>query len=250
MTPPVEIRTAESALPERAHTAPVEAEEDREPVYVWDLLVRCSHWGIALSMFLLVATGLYIGTPFLESPGAARDHFLIGWAKVIHFYAAIAFTLSVVSRIVWMFMGPRRSSWRNFIPVAKRRRRDLWKQLKFYLLLRPSPPVTIGHNPLAGLSYVGVFMLYLLMISTGLALYSVSDYGYMRGWGFLLPIFHGVQGARWLHHVTMWLLIMFFVMHMFFSMLTSRTEKNGTIDSIFSGYKNLPKGTPPDDADE
>ena len=221
--------------------------EELEPVYVWDMVVRVTHWGVALSMLVLLVTGIYIGHPFLTVPGEARDHFVTGWAKVIHFYAAIAFTLSVGARVVWMFLGPRRSSWRNFVPASRRRLRDLVATMKFYALLKPAPPRTIGHNPLAGLSYVGVFGLYALMIATGFALYSVSSHSYMHVWRFLLPLFHGVQGARWLHHVTMWVLVMFFVAHMFFSSLTSRTEKNGTIDSIFSGYKFLPKGQPPDD---
>lgn len=226
----------------------MQAEEaELEPVYVWDILVRATHWAVALSILVLAATGIYIGHPFLIVPGEARFHFVMGWAKVVHFYAAIAFTLAVLSRVAWMFLGPRRSGWRNFVPVSPRRRRDLLATLRFYMLMRPSPPRTIGHNPLAGMTYIGVFGLYALMILTGFALYSVSDHSFMRMWQFLLPVFHGAQGARWLHHLTMWLLIMFFVAHMFFSSLTSRSERNGTIDSIFSGYKFMPKGQPPDD---
>ena len=215
--------------------------EELEPVYVWDLVVRCTHWAVALSIFMLAATGFYIGHPF------ASGAFVMGWMKVLHFYFAILFTLGVLARVVWMFLGPRRSSWRNFVPIAKRRRHDLFETAKFYMMLRATPPRTIGHNPLAGMSYIGVFGLYLLMIATGLAMYSVSTSSYMHVWSFLVPLFHGLTGARWLHHIGMWVILMFFVAHMFFSSLTSRSEKNGTIDSIFSGWKFLPKGQPPDD---
>ncbi len=218
------------------------ADENLQPFYVWDLVVRTTHWAIALSIALLAGTGIYMGHPFLEG-----HHFVMGGAKVIHFYSAIVFSLAVASRVAWMFLGPRRSGWRNFIPASKRRRHDLVKTVRFYMLLDAQPPRTIGHNPLAGLSYVGIFAVYFLMIATGFALYSVSDYGFMRGWSFLLPLFHGVQWARWIHHVGMWILIAFFVAHMFFSSLTSRSERNGVVDSIFSGWKFLPKGTPPDD---
>ncbi|HET7503430.1 MAG TPA: Ni/Fe-hydrogenase, b-type cytochrome subunit [Kofleriaceae bacterium] len=242
------VGKAPETAPEAAPVAEHE-HQDLEPVYVWDRLVRASHWGVALTLVLLAATGIYLGRPFLAAPGPAHEHFLTGWAKVIHFYAAIGFTLCVLARIVWLVIGPRRSSWRNFVPVSKKRRRDLIGTLKFYLLVRPTPPATIGHNPLAGLSYVAVFGMYLLIIATGLALYSVSSYSYMRMWQFLLPVFQGVQGARWLHHVTMWGLLMFFVAHLFFASLTSRNEKNGTMDSIISGYKYLPRGMPADDDD-
>jgi Ni/Fe-hydrogenase 1 B-type cytochrome subunit len=66
---------------------------------------------------------------------------------------------------------------------------------------------------------------------------------------FLVPVLHGEQLARWIHHATMWGILAFAVAHTFFALLTSRNEKNGELDSIFSGYKFLPKGQPPDDAD-
>jgi len=220
---------------------------DLEAVYVWDLVVRWTHWLIAAAMVVLAATGIYIGRPSFTAPGNAGAQFITGWARVLHFYAAIVFSLSVVARIAWMFLGPRRSGWRQFVPVSRRRRRDLVRTLAFYTMRAPTPATTIGHNPVAGLSYIGVFALYLLMIATGFAMYSVSSHDYMKIWGFLLPVLHGVQGARWLHHVATWVLIVFSVAHLFLNSLTSRTEKNGVVDSMVSGYKYLPKGQPPDD---
>lgn len=211
-----------------------------EPVYVWDLVVRLSHWLIVLSMIVLTFTGIDIASPFLTS---AKTGFTHGYVRIIHMYAAIVFSLAVGVRLVWMFTGPRRSGWREFVPASKSRLVALRDQILFYMLLRPHPPYCPGHNPLAGLSYVAVFGLYAVMILTGFALYSVSAYtSYMKAWDVLLPIFGGVQGARWLHHVTMWLLLVFAVSHIAFALLTSRSEKNGTFDSIFSGYKFLPRG--------
>ena len=48
--------------------------------------------------------------------------------------------------------------------------------MQFYIAWKPKPPDTIGHNPMAGLTYIFVFGLYLLMILSGFALYSVSAY--------------------------------------------------------------------------
>jgi Ni/Fe-hydrogenase 1 B-type cytochrome subunit len=76
-------------------------------VYVWELPVRLSHWGIALSIVVLAATGIYIGRPFGAVPGEASAAFLMGRMKQIHTGAAIVFTLSVLARIVWMFVGNR-----------------------------------------------------------------------------------------------------------------------------------------------
>ena len=247
--------TTHAATPSAARTAAelpaatADAHSNLEPVYVWDLVVRATHWLIALSMVVLALTGIYIARPFLISDGDAGERFVMGTIKIIHYYGAIVFSLAVGSRILWMFLGPKYARWRQFIPVTAKRRRDLLGTFKFYIMLEPKPPMAVGHNPLAGLTYVAVFGLYLTMILTGFALYSVSAYtSYMGMWDFLLPIFGGPQSTRWIHHVVMWLLIGFAVHHFFSALLMSRVEKNGTIDSIFSGYKYIP--TDRDDSDE
>lgn len=243
------VHRAEEVLPVEAPPARHRGAhgEELEPYYVWDLVVRITHWVIALAIVVLSVTGVYLGRPFVAAPGPASQHFIMGWAKVLHFYAAIAFTLAVMARILWLVIGPRRSNWRQLVPTSKRRLRDMKDTLLFYLMVRDRPPATIGHNPLAGATYIAVFGLYLVMILTGFALYSVSSYSYMEIWQFLLPWFGGVQWTRWIHHVGMWLLIVFVVSHMYTALLTSRVEKNGAIDSMFSGYKFLPKDMPEDD---
>jgi Ni/Fe-hydrogenase 1 B-type cytochrome subunit len=229
-----------------AARAPV-SEEPREvgrlePVYVWDLVVRSTHWLIALSLIVLSVTGVYIGHPFLTSSGPATHRFVMGWMKVIHFYGAIVFSLAVGARIVWMFTGTRWARWSQLVPTTRQRFRDMRGTFLFYILLRPSPPLSAGHNALAGATYVAVFGLYLVMIFSGFALYAVDAHtSYMRFWEVLLPLFGGAVGARWIHHVVMWLLIGFSVHHVFSALLVSRVEKNGTIDSIFSGFKFLPR---------
>jgi Ni/Fe-hydrogenase 1 B-type cytochrome subunit len=216
--------------------------EGIERVYVWDLVVRLSHWIIMLAMFILVITGIYIGEPYLVPAGPTNEQFVMATMKVVHYYAAIIFTLAVVARIAWMFVGSYYARWHQFVPVGRRRRSDVFRMLKFYLLINKKPPLNVGHNPLAGTTYLAVFALYLTMILTGFALYSVSATGYMQMWDFLIPIFGGVQMARWIHHIAMWFLLGFFAHHIWSAILVSRVEGVGLIDSMFSGYKFLPRG--------
>ena len=121
----------------------------------------------------------------------------MGTAKVVHSYAAIIFTLSVLARIIWMFIGNRYASWKQFIPLSRRRRRGLLPTLAFYLFLRRDPPTFIGHNPLAGATYTIVFLVYLTMIATGFALYSIGAPvdSHMRIFAALLPLFGGAQSG-------------------------------------------------------
>jgi Ni/Fe-hydrogenase 1 B-type cytochrome subunit len=220
-----------------------EVAEPRERVYVWDLVVRSTHWLIALSLLLLSITGIYLGRPYLVVSGPAGEHFVMGTIRTIHNYGAIVFSLSVLARIVWMFTGPRHARWWNFVPVTRVRRKQFIGTVLFYTFLRPRPPAVVGHNPVAGASYVAVFGLYLTMIATGLGLYAASAHvdSPFAHFSFLLAVFGGAQMARFIHHVVMWLLIGFFVHHLYSAILMAVTEKNGVIDSIFSGNKWLLK---------
>jgi Ni/Fe-hydrogenase 1 B-type cytochrome subunit len=209
-------------------------------VRVWDLVVRSTHWLIALSILVLSVTGFEIGHPILSVPGPAGQHFVMGTVRVVHSYAAIVFTLAVLSRITWMFVSKGHGSWREYIPVDRERRAGLLPMLAFYLFARRNPYPVVGHNPLAAAAYSLVFLLYVVMIVTGLGMYAIDAPGSSVAWAQgLLPLFGGATGARWIHHVTMWLLLGFFIHHLYSAILTSVVERNGTMESIFTGSKWL-----------
>lgn len=211
-------------------------------VYVWEWPVRLTHWLTAYAIFVLACTGFYIGTPFIVASGPAGQRFVMGWAKTIHSYTAIVFALCVVSRVAWMFMGNTYSRWDKFLPVARRRLVGLVQSLRYYFFRLRQPPGFVGHNPLAGFTYLFVFLLYFMMISTGLALYSVSASvnSPFRVFQFLLPLWGGAQTARWFHHVGMWLILGFAVHHVYSAVLMSQVEARGTVESMASGYKFVP----------
>jgi Ni/Fe-hydrogenase 1 B-type cytochrome subunit len=212
-------------------------------VYVWEIPVRLAHWTIALSIAVLAVTGFYIGNPFIISTGPAAQRFIMGTAKAMHLYAAIAFTLAVISRVVWMFVGNRYARWDKFLPVREHRWRGILPTLEFYLFYLRKPPAFVGHNPVAGLAYSAIFCLYFIEIATGLALYGTSAHvdSPLRMFAGLAPWFGGLQMARWIHHIIMWLLIGFTVHHVYSSVLMSQIEQNATVESIFSGYKFVPR---------
>jgi Ni/Fe-hydrogenase 1 B-type cytochrome subunit len=197
------------------------------------------HWVIALSLFVLAATGYAIGRPFISVPGEAGDRFVMGTMKAVHYYAAIAFTLAVLSRLWWMFAGNRWARWRELVPTTSARWRRFVETLRFYTFLRVDAPAEIGHNPVAGVAYIAVYGLCLVEIATGLALYGASaDLGSpLRGFAGVATLLGGLQVTRWIHHVVMWLLLGFFVHHLASSILVSSFEGNGLMGSIFSGTK-------------
>ncbi len=208
-------------------------------IYVWEAPVRAAHWLIFLSIVVLSVTGYYIGNPFVVVPGEARQHFVTGTFRIVHFYAAIVFTLALVTRLAWMFLGNAYARWDQFIPRSRERRRGLLDMHLYYFLLTDRPTPGWGHNPLAGLTYLGVYAVLLLQALTGLGLYGKMAHvsSPLHGFGFLAGVFGGPQYTRWLHHGFMWLLLGFFVHHVYSALLFAWKEKEGTMESIFSGYK-------------
>ena len=169
MTPPPAAAVKGGARPEVSHRK--HDVEGIERVYVWDLLVRMSHWIIMMSVFILAITGIYIGKPYLIPTGPASEQLVMANMKTVHFYTAIIFALTVASRVIWMFVGSYYARWHQFVPMSPRRRRDVFGMLKFYSFLSKEPPMNVGHNPLAGFFYLLVFGLYFTLILTGFALY-------------------------------------------------------------------------------
>ena len=212
-------------------------------VYVWEAPVRIAHWLIALSIVVLSVSGFYIGRPFITVAGPAGQSFVMGWMKIIHGYTAYVFIAAVMMRILWMMTGNKYAHWDKFIPVHQSRWRGLWPTFRFYVFALRKPPGFVGHNPLAGLTYVAVFALYFAAIATGLVMRGASaGVGSPVGWfASMAPVLGGLYAARWIHHVVMWLLLGFAVHHVYSSVLMSTIEANATVESIFSGYKFVPE---------
>lgn len=211
-------------------------------IHVWEWPVRLSHWLIAASIAVLAVTGIYIGSPFFQPQGQATRHFVMGTIKAVHFWAAVVFCVSVLCRVLWMFAGNPYARWYGMLPTSGRRLRGLFQTLGFYLFLRREPPGYAGHNPLAGAVYMLVFLLYGVMIATGLALLSANAHvdSPLRAFSVLVPWLGGLQMARLIHHVVMWLLLGFVAHHVWSAFLMAKIEGAGLMDSIFTGDKVVP----------
>ncbi len=207
--------------------------------YVWEVPVRATHWINMLSIVILSVTGLFIGAA--TTVAHSTSDYTMGWVRFVHFTTGYIFATSVVSRIYWSFVGNRYASWREFVPfVTADGRRRMMQTFRYYLFIDRTPPDVVGHNALAGATYLLVFLLYLLMVLTGFALYGQYAPGgvvsRLTGWLFLVI---SNQGVRLAHHLTMWLLIAFAIHHVYSAWLMDVKEKGGVISSIFGGYKSI-----------
>jgi len=213
--------------------------ENLKAKYVWEWPVRIVHWVNFLTILTLSVTGIYIG--WAKTLAHDPSQYVMGWMRFIHFVSAYAFTISVLSRIYWAFVGNEYANWRTFVPwMFKKGRKNMKDTFLFYIFAKPQAPHVTGHNAMAGAAYLWVFLLYLVMICTGFALYGEYAPGSLLsgafGWVF---IFGSNQGLRLTHHLVMWLLIAFAIHHVYSAWLMDVKEKNGGMSSIFGGWKSV-----------
>ena len=207
--------------------------------YVWQWPVRICHWINVISMIMLSFTGFYIGSPFISAPDSSM--FVMGWMRFLHFAFAYLFTISVITRIIWMFIGNHHASWRAFFPwLSAKGRRDFIKMFRYYTFTGKKITYEVGHNPVAATAYLGIFTLFIFQIISGFAMYGQYAPGGM--WDTLLGginILVGNQWLRLLHHGVMWLLAGFIINHIYSGWLMDVKMRNGTMSGIFSGYRYI-----------
>ena len=223
-----------------AAAAPAEAAEARETVYVWELPVRLTHWINVAAILVLSLTGYYIANPLIGTHGPATDQFLMGAIRFVHIATAIVFTVSVLFRLYWAFAGNRYARWSQFLPVRRGRNRALLRMVGYYTFVRKAPPAEVGHNPLAGITYVGLYILFAVQIATGFALYSQPFHGgfWPAAFGWIIVTF-GAQPVRLVHDLVMWLIIAFTIHHVYSAVLIDIEERSGLVSSIVTGSKSL-----------
>ena len=207
-------------------------------VYLWEWPIRAMHWAAALSIVVLVVTGFYIGRPYFMTSGEASAHFLMGWMRFLHFAAAAVFVATAIIRGYWLFVGNKFERWRALFPVTRTDWVNLFKQIKFYLMIRPQDaPRYLGHNPLQQFSYTAIYGIALVQVVTGFAMYGQSRPGgfWYTLFGWIVPLFGGIQIVHFVHHIMTWAFLIFIPIHIYLALRADLLEHTGTISSIISG---------------
>lgn len=209
-------------------------------VFVWQLPVRLYHWINALAIIALCVTGYLIGKPpALLSSGEAYERFVFGWIRYIHFVAAYIFLFNFIFRIYWGFVGNKYATWKNFIPTNRKFFQEMWEVIKIDILqFKGKEHLAVGHNPLAGFIYFGVFILFAVQCLTGFGLYEAMSHSWIAGmFSWVPPLFGGDFALRQIHHITMWLFILFTIVHVYLVFYHDYVEGRGEISSMGGGWK-------------
>lgn len=214
-----------------------------DAVYSYELPIRIWHWVQLFAMIALCVTGYLIGSPPPSLGGEAYDHFLFGWIRYIHFVAAYIFIIGIVGRIYWAFVGnsisrqiifPKVWQWSFWV--------GLFEELKWYGLIVHDTEKHEGHNPLGALSIHLLFLWpSIFMIFTGLALYGEGtgmdswQFEYFSSW--VIPLFGQSQDVHTWHHMIMWLLICFIIIHVYLAVREDIMSPQTIIGSMISGWR-------------
>ncbi len=221
-----------------------------EPVYVYEAPVRRWHWTMMVAMFVLMVTGYLIGSPLPPLSGyEATFSYFFGIVRMIHFVAAMVFTVFFLVRLYWAIVGNHHARSIILPPFFSGEWwRGLFSQAGYYLFLKKESDLWVGHNPLAQFAMFALYFLgSIVAILTGLALYSEAQ-GWGQTWmnlfGWVIVLLGTPQAVRTVHHAMLWYLGIFAVVHMYMVFredIMSGETVVGTMISGIRGWKEEPK---------
>lgn len=213
-------------------------------VYVYEAPIRAWHWINALAITVLAVTGYFIGSPLPTMPGEASDSYVMGYIRFAHFAAAYIFAVGMLGRVYWAFVGNHHARELFSVPLLTRAYwDDMLAMLKWYAFLTDRPNRYVGHNPLARFAMFFVFVLTsVFMIVTGFALYGEGLQ--MGSWaerlfGWVIPLMGQSQDVHTWHHLGMWLIVVFVILHVYAAIREDIMGRQSVISTMISGYRTF-----------
>lgn len=213
-------------------------------VYVYEAPVRVWHWINALAITVLALTGYFIGSPLPTQPGEASANFLMGYIRFAHFAAGYVLAVGLLGRTYWAIVGNHHARELYWVPLlTKAYWVEVLGMLKWYAFVSPRPGRYVGHNPLARFAmFFGYLLLTLFMICTGFALY--GEGAQMGSWqerlfGWVIPLMGQSQDVHTWHHLGMWGLIVFIILHVYAAIREDIMGRSSVVSTMISGHRTF-----------
>ena len=229
---------------ERRDAAELASSRSLKSVYVYEAPVRLWHWVNALAITVLCVTGYFIGSPLPTQPGEAIHNYLMGYIRFAHFAAGYVLAVGLLGRIYWAIVGNHHARELFWVPLFTR---SFWKEvlgmLKWYAFLTERPGKYVGHNPLARMAmFFGFLLLTLFMVVTGFALYAEGaqrDSWQDKLFGWVIPLFGQSQDVHTWHHLGMWALICFVILHVYAAIREDIMGRSSVVSTMVSGHRTF-----------
>ncbi|MGF1724865.1 Ni/Fe-hydrogenase, b-type cytochrome subunit [Photobacterium nomapromontoriensis] len=204
---------------------------------VFSVVIRVCHWLRALAITALAITGFYIAWPFLVAP-ESTNVLVNGWIRFAHEVFGFLLVAITMARVYLFFFSRSNVERRSVKDIVSTKS---WvKQIKAYLWMG-KPPHQGAYGPLQLAVYASISMLAIFMCVTGLMLYDNVYHGGLAAMllpvtDYLTQLMGGLANVRLWHHYVTWVFIVFVLSHIYLVIWTGIRFRNGTADSILSGY--------------
>ncbi|HEY8539941.1 MAG TPA: Ni/Fe-hydrogenase, b-type cytochrome subunit [Steroidobacteraceae bacterium] len=212
-------------------------------VKVYSATVRLWHWVNALCIVVLVISGLLIAMPPPSVGGEASDHYIMGYIRFAHFTAGYVMAVAFLVRIYAAIVGNEHARSLFWVPFTDRQwRAGFVHQVRWYLFLEPASGRYVGHNPLAHVMMFLFLILMIFMIVTGFALYSEgAGEGSWQDtlFGWVIPLFGGSQALHSWHHLGMWAVVTFVILHVYAAIREEIMSRQTMLGVIVSGTRTF-----------
>lgn len=233
--------------------------------YVWDRNVRWFHWINVLCVLGLIAVGVVILNA--KTLGVSNDGKIL--LKATHVYIGYVFSLNLLWRFIWAFIGGKHARWRAILP----KRRGYLKDVGRYVndLRIGQPRQYLGHNPLGRLAVTIMLLLMLTQALTGLVLAGTDLFyppfgSWIANWvaapgvdsTTLVPYtpemynetsYEAMRAFRkpfiTVHYYGFYVMLAFVVIHVLAVIVTELSVGGSLVSAMFSGKKAL-SGPPAD----
>jgi Ni/Fe-hydrogenase b-type cytochrome subunit len=227
-----------------AEPVPVETKvaEDPEVVraaYEHPLPIRITHWVSAISLFVMVTSGLRIFRAFpsfgpkipervlLDIPKSLTLGGWLGGALQWHFTFMWFFAASGIFYLAYQVLS---GHYRTML-LTPRDIPGIWPMARHYFFFGPKPPAKGQYNPLQKLAYTSTIGFGVLSLLTGIVLYKPAQFSW------LAFLFGGFHLTRLWHFAAMCGFLAFIPGHLIMVVLHGW----GNFYSMLSGWKREPE---------
>jgi cytochrome b len=186
-----------------------------QKVKVWDLFVRCFHWGLAV---------LVLGS-FVTSDADAL--------VPVHVGIGLAVVGLVLARVAWGLVGSHPARFRAFV----RGPREVLGYAK--AMLRGRPPLHRSHNPLGGAMVVALLAVLLGLAATGAVVRAGPEFA-----GPLAGVLgkHEAKAVKEVHEALSGALVALIAVHVLGVLASSLLERQNLVLGMITGWKRAPDG--------
>jgi Ni/Fe-hydrogenase 1 B-type cytochrome subunit len=212
-----------------------------EKKYEFSGLLRFNHGVRVIAIIVLTVSGFYIANPFItpyvsDEPTNFLNALWRSW-HIIFGFLLIATTL--IKIYLFFFDRHSRNERMSFFDFINPK---IWvQQIKYYMLIGVHPKSRGIYNPLQFIAYFAIFVALIVISLTGLILHM---HVYHEGIGGLIfntlrpveVLMGGLAMVREIHHIAMWVFLLFLPVHIYMAIFNSIYGKSGAMDAIFSGY--------------